>query len=90
MTLGWTRRARGGWLWSDGVDVPLVEQEERYRVGVGSLDAPAAQWEVARPMLELSATVIAELSQTHSGSPVWVRQVGSFSQSDPLLLTRLD
>jgi hypothetical protein len=89
LTLGWTRRARGGWLWSDGVDVPLAEQDERYRVGIGPIDAPVALWEITQPRIDLSADSLAELTQAHPGSAVWVRQVGSFSQSDPLFLTRL-
>ncbi len=35
LTLGWTRRARGAWDWLDGVEAPLVEESELYRVGYG-------------------------------------------------------
>lgn len=31
-TLRWTRRSRAGWRWVDGVDAPLGEERERYRV----------------------------------------------------------
>src|SRR3546814_15502306 len=42
LELRWTRRARGAWLWSDGVDAPLHEQSERYQVGFGPVAAPVA------------------------------------------------
>ena len=42
----WTRRSRAGWRWIDGVDAPLGEERERYRVTLASgreveCDAPA-------------------------------------------------
>jgi hypothetical protein len=30
--VSWVRRSRDGWVWRDGVDVPLAEEVERYRV----------------------------------------------------------
>ena len=30
----WVRRSRNGWRWLDGVDAPLVEEGERYRVAL--------------------------------------------------------
>jgi len=88
-TLRWTRRSRGAWSWFDGVDVPLNEQAEAYLVGVGAPDAPAAGWQLAEPRLELSVAEFAQLAASHPGSPLWVRQLGSFAASDPLLLTIL-
>jgi hypothetical protein len=32
MTIRWVRRSREGWNWVDGIDVPLGEEIERYRV----------------------------------------------------------
>ena len=32
--IGWTRRSRQGWGWIDGVDAPLGEETEAYRVSV--------------------------------------------------------
>lgn len=89
LALGWTRRARGAWLWQDEVDTPLVEQDERYRVGVGPPEAPIAEWLADRPELTLAPATVAELAARQPGAPVWVRQIGSFAQSDPLLLARL-
>lgn len=89
LALGWTRRARGAWLWADGVDAPLVEQDERYRVGVGPVEAPHTEWLTGSPELAIPAQVLATLVEAHPVAPVWVRQIGSFGLSDPLLLARL-
>lgn len=32
--IGWIRRSRNGFAWTDGVDAPLAEESERYRVAV--------------------------------------------------------
>ncbi len=87
LSLAWTRRSRGAWTWLDGVDAPLGEQIEAYVVGVGDTDAPALRWELGEPRLTLSAATRASLAADHAGQPLWVRQVGSFATSQPLLLT---
>lgn len=89
LTLGWTRRARGAWLWPDEVETPMVESAERYRVGLGPLEAPIADWTTDEPSIAISGEVLAPLARTNSGTNLWVRQVGTFAQSDPLLLTTL-
>jgi len=87
--LGWTRRARGAWTWPDGVETPLGEQAEAYLAGLGNTEQPLLRWELAQPRLELSAATLAQLSSAHPGERLWVRQVGSFAVSPPLLLTTL-
>ncbi|MFA9200661.1 MAG: hypothetical protein ACEQR8_05665 [Cypionkella sp.] len=89
LMLGWTRRARGAWTWPDEVDAPLVEQAERYRGGRGPGDAPHAEGLAAGPGLTIPADAIAALAAAHPGAALWVRQIGSHAQSDPLLLARL-
>lgn len=90
LTLGWTRRARGAWQWRDEVETPLAEQTEIYRVGVASSSAPVAMWETHAPTLTLSGAGFAQIIAANPGAPVWVRQIGSYAQSDALLLTTLD
>lgn len=34
IAIGWTRRSRAGWAWSDGGDAPLGEEAERYRLDI--------------------------------------------------------
>ena len=87
--LGWTRRARGGWAWRDEVDVPLAEQQEAYRVGLGPVASPFLSWDVTAPALTIAATTAAEIAVDHPGQPLWVRQIGSHALSDPLLLMTL-
>lgn len=87
LTLAWTRRARGAWAWSDGVDTPLQEQAEAYLVSFGPLDAPLALWELTEPRLDIAPAMLAELA----GGTFHVRQRGShaLSQSQPLPLFTL-
>lgn len=90
LVVEWTRRARGGWTWSDAIETPLNEQAEEYLVGLGDTANPALHWKTVQPRLELSAALLAELAVAHPGKPLWVRQVGSFAVSDPLLLLTLN
>jgi hypothetical protein len=83
LLLEWTRRARGSWVWRDGVDVPLVEESERYEVGAGPADAPLAVWSAAAPALALAAGDLAPLPP---GTLLWVRQIGSHARSRVLAL----
>lgn len=88
-TLSWTRRARGGWLWQDGVDIPLVEQAERYLVTLGPLDAPLASWTTDVPRLQIPAATIANLAMLGAGATFLVRQQGTHALSRPLLLSSI-
>lgn len=87
LVLRWTRRARGAWAWPDAIETPLNEQAEAYLVGLGDTEQPHLRWELDRPELELTAATLAQLSGEQAGQPLWVRQVGSFAVSPPLLLT---
>lgn len=82
LVLRWTRRVRGGWGWPDEVDLPLAEPAESYRVGLGPIHAPLLLWDVATAELTLDAAILA----AHPGAQIWVRQIGGFALSDPLLL----
>ena len=77
----WIRRARGAWHWFDGIDVPLVEEREIYRVGFGPVDAPVSHWDVIEPCFTLAQADWASLSAGHPSAQLWVRQVGSHSVS---------
>lgn len=85
LELAWTRRARGGWAWRDGVDLPLQEQFERYLVTLGDPAMPAAVWELGEARLALSAAVLAALPP----GALRVRQQGNHALSEPLFLTTL-
>lgn len=74
--LRWTRRSRGGWRWNDGVDAPLVEETERYRVTV--IDGGVVrEVETDAPLLAIAAV---------PGATVLVRQHGTWAESAPATL----
>jgi hypothetical protein len=83
LDLRWTRRARGAWRWTGGIEVPLVEETERYRIGAGPVDQPMLAWETAQPHLTLAP---ADLSMLPTGTPLWVRQIGSHALSEAAFL----
>ncbi len=87
--LSWCRRARGAWSWPESGEVPLIEQEEQYLVGVGDSDAPATSWQISEPRLLISVDTMSLLRSGQLDQPVWVRQIGTWGLSDPLLLCRL-
>ncbi|RDC61014.1 hypothetical protein HME9302_02231 [Alteripontixanthobacter maritimus] len=86
LELCWTRRARGQYRWLDEVETPLVEQAEKYRVGIGPLNSPTLEWTVGEPRLSLDPATVIDIRDRFGGSGIWVRQIGDFAQSQPLLL----
>jgi hypothetical protein len=82
----WARRARGHWRWDDSVEVPLIEEREAYVVGYGPVDAPAMVWERGVPWLQITPGEREALPTISGPTQLWVRQIGTFSQSPPLLL----
>lgn len=87
--LCWTRRARGQWTWPDGVEVPLVEEQELYKVGFGPCDAPLAAWTVSGPQFSISAAERTSLVAESGQGQIWVKQIGSYGESPALLLATL-
>lgn len=78
--LRWTRRSRSGWRWQDGVEVPVGEETERYRVRI----VPSAGDE----MTETSAAAELPLPAGLAGPLlIEVRQIGDHGLSPPALLT---
>ncbi|WP_298093487.1 phage tail protein, partial [uncultured Sphingomonas sp.] len=73
VAIGWIRRSRAGWRWLDGVDAPLGEEREAYRVSVDGTDV-----ETVEPRLEIAAA---------PGAVVAIRQRGTLAESPPLMLT---
>ncbi len=85
----WTRRARGQWLWSDSLEVPLVEQNEAYLIGYGDEADPHAHWQTAEPQFELDIAAQGELVAMFGEGPLWVKQIGTYSNSAATFLTSL-
>lgn len=72
----WIRRSRAGWRWIDGVDAPIGEERELYRVTIVLSDGAARTVETLAPELFIPAA-------GGAAEPVRiaVRQVGSFGES---------
>lgn len=73
VSLVWARRSRLGWRWIDGIDAPLGEERELYRISIAPPAGPTTQVETDRPGL-----VLAALPQ---GTVIAVRQVGNAGES---------
>lgn len=73
----WIRRSRAGWRWTDGVDAPLAEEAERYRVTIAPEGGPERTEEVDEPRVLLTA------DDREGACQVEVRQAGSFGLSPP-------
>lgn len=88
-TFQWTRRARGQWRWDDGLNVPLVEERELYLVGFGPTAAPHVAWQREEPWLRLTSTELDALVFAHGSGNLWVRQIGTYDRSEPLLIATI-
>ena len=86
LELQWTRRARGGWRWDDGVELPLNEQREAYRVEFGEPDAPLARWDCPTARLHIAGSQWSSLSAAAPGGSFMVRQIGDRAASLPLVI----
>lgn len=87
--LCWTRRGRGQWVWGETSEVPIVEEQELYLVGLGPSEAPLASWTTSSPRFSLTQPEIAALVSDHGKQTLWVRQVGTYLNSPPLLLSSI-
>jgi hypothetical protein len=76
----WVRRSRIGWRWADGVDAPLGEERESYRVVIAPEGGTERIEETAVPMVTLSG------ADTEDGCLVTVRQIGALGLSPPATL----
>ncbi|MBS0481885.1 MAG: hypothetical protein JSR96_06960 [Proteobacteria bacterium] len=84
--LRWVRRARGAWLWLDGVDAPINEQAEIYEVTFGSLSSPVARWETVATNLAIAAADLSGLRAAAPTGTFHIRQRGDRSVSEPLAI----
>ena len=87
--LTWSRRERGAWNWQETGEIPLNEAREEYVVGVGDPDAPELSWQTFGAALDLPHEIAINLQISHSGKSLWVRRIGTRSNSAPLILHRI-
>jgi len=77
--IDWTRRSRNGWRWNDGVDAPLVEERELYRIQLvqGGTLIRAAESGEARWIYDADA-IAADRARGFSGAVIAeIRQIGT-------------
>lgn len=72
----WVRRSRSGWRWIDGVDAPLAEEQEAYRVTIDRGDGVSRTVETAMPEV-----VIAAADRNGGPATIRIRQIGSNGES---------
>ncbi len=83
LVLDWIRRSRDGFAWVDGLDVPLDERSERYRLTLSSGAAIATQ-ECDGPSFALTADAVAVWRASGSVLGVAVTQIGERGESGAL------
>lgn len=84
LVLSWTRRSRLGFAWMDGIDTPLGETREEYRVNLNGTSS-SIELNVSTPSVTIGA---AELAMLGSGTvAIELRQVGDAAASRPIELS---
>jgi hypothetical protein len=83
LELSWIRRSRSGFAWIDGVDAPLGETREQYRIFVTG--AETLERETTEPSVVFSAADVATLGS--GPALIKVSQIGDFAASHPAQLT---
>ncbi|MEC3949773.1 phage tail protein [Sphingobium sp. HWE2-09] len=79
-TFGWVRRSRAGWRWSNGGDVPLAEEMERYLVQVTDGATVVRSVETGGPFWTYDAAMIAADGAAGRALVMEVRQIGTHAQ----------
>jgi len=85
--IGWIRRSRLGWAWSDGNDAPLAEEQESYVLEAVSDGNVLRSVTVSEPFWFYPPDAFAD-DQALAGSPtlgLQVRQRGTFGPGDPVI-----
>jgi hypothetical protein len=75
--VSWIRRSRIGWRWVDGIDAPLGEESERYRVAITPEGGGERIVETVVPRIALSG------AERVTGNKISVRQIGTHALSGP-------
>ena len=78
----WVRRSRAGWAWLDGLDAPLGESSERYRINIegaaGSVVLDTTASEAVIPSAQIAFLGAGPLNLS-------VVQVGDYAESRPAI-----
>lgn len=83
LTINWIRRSRQGFAWIDGVDAPLGEAREQYRVVIASAGG-SIEITTEQPSLTVAHGDLAPVAT--GPATVEVTQIGDFGPSHPAQL----
>ena len=86
LTLSWLRRSRGSWIWRDGVEVPLNEEQELWDIAYGDASSPMLRWRTNTPSLTIASAQASTLLAPSVPATFHVRQVGQHALSPPLAI----
>jgi hypothetical protein len=86
---GWVRRSRIGWQWLDGVDAPLGEAQESYRIDLKHGGTVFRTTTVSAPTWTYAAASIAadNLAGITGAVTAEICQIGDFGAGRPAILT---
>lgn len=79
----WIRRSRADSGWRDGVEMPLGESREAWRIEIEPSVTGIGPWETDAAMVSLPAATVAALAAGHG---LAIRQIGDFALSAPLYI----
>lgn len=86
LRIGWTRRSRTGWGWIDGIDAPLGEESERYRLRIEPDLGVPREVELPGPDYDYDPAAQSEDGASSAGMfAITVWQVGTVAASEPPL-----
>jgi hypothetical protein len=80
LSVTWTRRSRQGFAWIDGIDAPLGEEREQYRVVISG-SQNGLESIVDEPAIVIADAVLSDLGT--GPALIDVRQVGDLTASRP-------
>jgi hypothetical protein len=87
LTIYWVRRSRSGFAWRDGIDVPLGEDGEIYRLSVTADGSMIADHVIHQPMFAVDAVTAATWRAAASASlRAVIVQQGALGLSPPLIV----
>jgi hypothetical protein len=80
LVITWTRRSRSGFAWVDGIDAPIGESSEQYRVSIAGPQA-SLEFSTSEPALQV---LVSQLASVGSGQvTIEVSQIGDGGASHP-------
>lgn len=86
--LSWIRRSRNGWQWLNGVDAPLVEELERYRIELApNVGASRAVERTSADLLYIASERAADVLAGATTLTATVTQLGTFGSSRTASIT---